>query len=220
MITKLPKWIWAGTWVLAFIAGMINVAGLLGYEHQAVTHLTGTTSMMAAALARLDTVGVLHFTIVIGSFVAGCVLSGYLVQDTTLQLGRRYGVALLLESLLLCAAVVLHNRGSLFGIYCASCACGLQNAMVSTYSGTVIRTTHLSGMFTDLGIFLGHWLRGLPVERRRMRLCFLTISGFFCGGVGGALAFQRFGFAALYFPAALTAFTAVAYGVYHLRHRA
>lgn len=35
---------------------------------------------------------------------------------------------------------------------------GLQNAMMSTYSGAVIRTTHVSGMFTDLGIFLGHFL--------------------------------------------------------------
>ena len=45
--------------------------------------------------------------------------------------------------------------------------------MVSTYSGAVVRTTHLSGMFTDLGIFLGHFLRGLPVDMRRLRLCFL-----------------------------------------------
>ena len=138
MISKLPRWVWAGAWALAFVAGIVNVVGLLGFEHQAVTHLTGTTSMLAAALAAHDGAAALHFSAIIGSFVAGTVLSGFLIQDSTLQLGRRYGIALLLESILLCIAVPLLNRNSIFGIYSASCACGLQNAMVSTYSGAVV----------------------------------------------------------------------------------
>ena len=219
MISKLPRWVWAGGWVLAFVAGIVNVVGLLGFEHQAVTHLTGTTSMLAAAVASLDGAAVLHFAAVIGSFVGGTVLSGFLIQDSTLQLGRRYGVALLLESILLCAAVPLLKRNSIFGIYSASCACGLQNAMMSTYSGAIVRTTHLSGMFTDLGIFLGHWLRGLPVDMRRLRLCFLIITGFLCGGVAGAVAFNRLNYSALFIPAALTAITSFTYGLYHLHKR-
>lgn len=221
MISKLPRWVWAGAWALAFIGGIVNVIGLLGFEHQAITHLTGTTSMLAAALASLDGAAALHFAAIIGSFVAGNVLSGFLIQESTLQLGRRYGVALLLESLLLALSVPLLDQQNMFGLYAASCACGLQNAMVSTYSGAVIRTTHVSGMFTDLGIFLGHRLRGLPVDARRLRLCFLVISGFLCGGVAGALAFQHLGYSALFIPSALTAATALSYGLYLLRrHRA
>lgn len=218
MISKLPQWVWAGAWALSFIAGIINVVGLLGFEHQAVTHLTGTTSMLAAALAALDGAAVLHFTAIVGSFVAGSVLSGFLIQDSTLKLGRRYGVALLLESILLCIAVPLLYRNHIFGIYFASCACGLQNAMVSTYSGAVIRTTHISGMFTDLGIFLGHTLRGLPVDSRRLRLCFLVISGFLVGGIVGAVAFQRLSYSALFIPAALTTITSLVYGTYLFRN--
>ncbi len=217
MISKLPRWVWAGAWALAFVGGMVNVVGLLGFEHQAVTHLTGTTSMLAAALASLDVKTALHLAAVIGSFVAGNVISGFLVQDSTLQLGRRYGIALLLESALLCIAVPLLDRSSMFGIYSASCACGLQNAMVSTYSGAVIRTTHISGMFTDLGIFLGHTLRGLPVDSRRLRLCFLVITGFLCGGIAGAVAFRQLHNAALFIPAALTAITAFTYRATLLR---
>jgi uncharacterized membrane protein YoaK (UPF0700 family) len=148
------------------------------------------------------------------------VLSGFLIQDSTLQIGRRYGVALFLESLLLALAVPLLTRQNMFGIYAASCACGLQNAMVSTYSGAVIRTTHVSGMFTDLGIFLGHRLRGLPVDNRRLRLCFLVITGFLCGGGVGADAFHHLGYAALFIPSALTASTALLYGLYLLRRHA
>lgn len=219
MITKLPRWIWAGTWVLAFMAGIVNVVGLLGFEHQAVTHLTGTTSMLASAVADGNGAAALHFLAVIGSFVAGTTLSGFLIQDSTLQLGRRYGVALLLEAVLLCAAVPLLQAGNDLGMYAASCACGLQNAMVSTYSGAVIRTSHVSGMFTDLGISLGHALRGLPVDFRRLRLCVIVISAFLTGGVAGTLAFHRFNYAALYLPGGLAAVTGVAYAFYRL-HRA
>ena len=108
------------------------------------------------------------------------------------------------------------NRNSMNGHYLASCACGLQNAMVTTYSGTVIRTTHLSGMFTDLGIFLGHALRGLPVDRQRLKLCGLIISGFLCGGIAGTIAFRAMSYAALLIPAALTAGASLAYWSYKL----
>lgn len=216
MISRLPRWVWTGAWVLAFIAGIVNVVGLLGFEHQAVTHLTGNTSLLAEALASADIPTALHLAALIGAFVAGTIISGFLIQDTTLQLGRRYGVALLLVSLLLFVSIPLFQIDSAYGMYTAACASGLQNAMVSTYSGAVVRTTHLSGMFTDLGIFLGHALRGLPVDTRRLRLCFLVISGFLCGGVAGTLAFHALAYAALLVPAFLTAAIAIAYGVYRI----
>jgi uncharacterized membrane protein YoaK (UPF0700 family) len=213
MISRLPRWVWLGAWVLAFIAGF----GLLGFEHQAVTHLTGTTSMLAAAIANMDLVAILHLAGVIGSFLAGTVYSGILIKDSALELGRRYGVALLLESILLCLAVPLLTQGSILGVYSASCACGLQNAMVSTYSGAVVRTTHLSGMFTDMGIFLGHWLRGIPFDRRRLSLCGVIISGFLAGGVGGTVAYRAFSYAALFIPGGLTASVSIAYALYRFR---
>ena len=159
----------------------------------------------------------LHFAALIGAFVAGAAISGILVQDSALQLGRRYGVALLVVSFLLFAAVPLLRHDSAYGMYAAACAMGLQNAMVSTYSGAVVRTTHVSGMFTDLGIFLGHSLRGLPVDSRRLRLCLIVISGFLCGGIAGAFAFRAFGYAALLFPASLTAAVSIVYGLYQVR---
>lgn len=220
MISKLPRWVWTGAWLLAFVAGMINVVGLLGFEHQAITHLTGNTSLLADAVARLDASSTVHFGLVLGAFVAGCMVSGAIIQDSTLKLGRRYGIALLLASALLFVAVPLLERESAYGIYAAAGACGLQNAMISTYSGAAVRTTHLSGMFTDLGIFLGHALRGTPVDGRRLRLSALVISGFFCGGIAGAASFRLVGHVALLIPATLTAAAAAAYGLYSWRrHR-
>lgn len=218
MISKLPRWVWAGTWALAFVAGMVNVVGFLGFEHQAITHLTGTTSMLGAAIAAADASNAVHFFLLIGAFVLGCALSGFIVQDSTLRLGRRYGIALALVSILLFVSVPLLTQGSAYGMYTAACACGIQNAMVSTYSGAIVRTTHVSGMFTDLGIFLGHYARALPVDTKRLRLCVTVISGFLLGGITGALMFKACGYAALLLPAALTAAVSIAYVAYRI-HR-
>jgi uncharacterized membrane protein YoaK (UPF0700 family) len=216
MISRLPLWFWCCAWTLAFIAGMLNVVGLLGFSHQTVSHLTGSTSLLAAALAELDGGGVLRFGMVICSFLAGAVLSGFIIQNNALQLGRSYGAVLLLESVLICVAVPLFRHQSLNGIFCLACACGLQNALVSTYSGTVVRTTHVSGMFTDLGIFLGQTLRGFPVDTKRLRMCFLVISGFLCGGLSGAIFFRRWSYSSLFIPAGITAATTIAYEIYRL----
>ncbi len=217
MITKLPSWIWIGAWLLAFVAGIVNVVGLLGFQHQAITHLTGNTSLLAEAIARFDMSAILHFLSLIGAFVAGTAVSGFIIQDSTLQLGRRYGVALLLVSLLLFISAPLLSHNNIFGMYASACACGLQNAMVSTYSGAVVRTTHLSGMFTDLGIFIGHALRGIPIDSKRLRLCVVVITGFLFGGIAGTFAFNALSYAALFIPAGLTAAAAVVYGVYYYR---
>ena len=141
-------------------------------------------------------------------------LSGMIVQDSTLQLGRRYGVVLTLESVLLLVAIPLFQRQQIWGALAAAMACGLQNAMATTFSGAVVRTTHLSGMFTDLGIGLGHLLRGLQLPMRRLTLSGLIVSGFLAGGVIGAWLFMRMHYLALLAPAALTGCTGLGYVLY------
>ena len=65
----LPRWIWTGAWALAFVGGFVNAVGLLGFEHQAVTHLTGTTTLLATSLASLDAPASLHFLAIIETLV-------------------------------------------------------------------------------------------------------------------------------------------------------
>jgi len=211
---KLPPWVFAGGALLAFIAGIINATGFLGVQHQGITHLTGTTTLLGIAIGHADLSSTLHFAALIGAFMAGCVASGLIIQDSTLRLGRRYGVVLVLESLLLVAAVPLLAQGIVAGDYLASAACGLQNAMVSTYSGAVLRTTHFSGTLTDLGIFIGHRLRGLAVDARRIRLLMALVIAFLFGAIAGTGLFGAFAYRALYVPAALTGVTGAAYALY------
>ncbi|MEO9079019.1 MAG: YoaK family protein [Rhodanobacter sp.] len=214
VLRQLPGWAWIGGGVLAFIAGIVNAAGYLGFRHQAITNLTGSTTLLGASLGVGDGGEVIHWGLSVAAFLLGAVLSGMIVQQQTLKLGRRYGAALMLESILLFAAVPLLDAGNPTGIYLASIGIGLQNGMASTYSGMVFRTTHVSGMFTDLGIYIGQRLRGLPVDTLRIRVCVLIVTTFTLGGAAGALLFGALQERTLLVPAALTGLCGLGYSSY------
>ena len=214
VLRQLPRWAWFGTAVLALIAGMVNAAGYLGFRHQSISNMTGNTSLLGIALGKADAGEALHWALTVASFVLGAMLSGIVVQQSTLRLGRRYGVALLMESVLLFAAVPLLDASDPLGLYLASAAVGLQNGMVSAYSGMIIRTTHVTGIFTDIGIYLGHLLRRLPVDTLRLRVCVLVATFFMLGGAIGAVVFGYMQDRSLLIPAALTGICGLAYTTY------
>lgn len=219
MTKKLPAWVEWGAWLLAFNAGGINAVGLLSLEHQAISHVTGSASWLGLALAKGNLGQVLHLTLVIIAFFIGAALSGWIIKDESLKLGRRYSVCLAIEAGLLFASLNGFSSDAPTAALWASAACGIQNAMVSTYSGAVIRTTHISGTVTDLGIYFGHWLRGIPVEARRVRLHALAVIGFLVGAAGGAMAWLRWSFAALWLPVGICLSLAAAYEIYRRLHQ-
>lgn len=211
-----PSWIMLGGMTLTLGAGAINAVGFLGVHHQAITHLTGTVSILSIEASRAAYPLAARALLVIAFFFLGAFVSGLVIRQSTLRAGRRYGVVLAIESALLFGAVFFLKRGALTGEYLASMACGLQNAMATSYSGAVIRTTHLTGIVTDLGIACGHYLRRQPVDWPRFQLYGVLLLGFFTGGVLGALGFARFGYDTLLFPAAISGATGIGYAA--LRH--
>ena len=211
---RLPRWAWFGTGVLAFIAGLVNAAGYLGFRHQSISNMTGNNSLLGIALGNGNGGEAAHWALTIAAFIIGAVLSGIIVQQSTLKLGRRYGVALVLESVLLFASVPLLDASSPVGLYLASMALGLQNGLVTTYSGTLIRTTHVTGFFTDLGVYIGHRLRGLPVDTLRMRVAMLVAATFMLGSAAGAMLFPLMQERTLLIPATLTGACGICYGLY------
>ena len=213
MLQKLGKWAWIGGGALAGIAGMVNAIGYLSYSHQAVTHLTGTTSLLGIALHQSD-LTLAFLAGVLFAFFFGAALSGFIIRRQTLKLGRRYGVALGIEGLFLALAALCMRQHLQIGAYLASLACGLQNAMATTYSGAILRTTHVTGIVTDLGSALGHALRGLEVDGPRVRLYALVLLSFFLGGILGAAVFAVAGTDALLYPAGLVFVVALGYTAY------
>lgn len=219
MISRLPKWVEYGAFVLAMVAGYINAVGLLGFEHQSVSHLSGTATLLGVSTLDASSGKVIHLLGILLAFLLGAMISGFLLHGSTLKLGRHYDTALAVESGLIFLALYLLSRGSFYGHYAASAACGLQNALATTYSGAIIRTTHVTGIFTDLGIMLGETFRGKTFDKRKAMLFLLIIGGFIVGGVVGAYAFGQYRFQALAAPGIICILLAMVYRVVSNRQR-
>ncbi len=209
-----------GAFLLTLGAGAVNAIGFLGVHHQGISHLTGTISLVSTRVAAANFSDALAAGMIVGSFFFGAFLSAVIIRQNTLHMGRRYGVVLALESALLFGAVYLFEGGTVAGAYLASMACGLQNAMATSYSGAVIRSTHMTGIVTDIGIACGHWVRGHPVDWFRMRLYGVLLGGFALGGVAGAAGYARIGYRTLVFPAVLSGVSGLGYAGYKQWERA
>ncbi|MCF3652257.1 YoaK family protein [Synoicihabitans lomoniglobus] len=201
---RTPPGIILGGFGLAAIAGMVNAVGFLGAYHQAFSHLSGTATHFAADLAQGHATRAALAGLLLISFLLGATTSGLIIRDSHLQPGRRYGVALVIEGLILFAAVPLLQRHLMLGGALAAAACGLQNAMATTYSGAIVRTTHVTGIVTDLGLALSHRLRRSPGRAGRTRLLAALLAGFLVGGSIGASLFDVLNYRTLWVPATVT----------------
>lgn len=214
LLSKLPNWIEYGAFVLALVAGCINAIGLLGFEHQSVSHLSGTATLLGTSFLGDSFEASLHLGAVLIAFFAGASISGFLLHGGRLKLGRRYDVALLFEAVFIFVSLFLLSKGYFSGQLAASVACGIQNALATTYSGAVIRTTHLTGIFTDLGIMLGSVLKGEHFDKRKAALFTHIIIGFVLGGTLGTYLFTLFRFQALLVPGFTCLILAAGYRAY------
>src|SRR5690606_7764290 len=123
----------------------------------------------------------------------GALLSGLVLRDTLFRMRRRYGVLLLIESALLMVSTLLALNGFDFAVSVAAMACGLQNAMASSYRGLTLRTTHVTGIVTDLGVLLGNRIRGREIRSWKIALLLSVLLSFFTGGLAGAVALSLYG---------------------------
>lgn len=189
-------WILTGGAALAFIAGWVN-AVVLGFYHVPVSHMSGAASRIGIDIASGDLSHLRVIAAIVGGFFIGAVVSGAVTGHSSLKPGRRYGVVLLIEGAALAAAAHLLSRGRHLGVPAAAFACGLQNAMATSYYGLVIRTTHVTGIVTDLGIMAGQWLRRHRPDGWRLAILTALLAGFTAGGLAGSYLFIAVGVRAL-----------------------
>jgi uncharacterized membrane protein YoaK (UPF0700 family) len=211
---EVPRIVWVGTALLSFAAGVVNVTGYLGFAHQALSHMTGTVSLGAIAVYQQGWLAGAQLLAVVLCFVLGAFVAGALLRERVLS--GRYVNALVIEAGLLIASAYLFEDTSVLAACLAASACGLQNAMTSFYSGSAIRTTHLTGFFSDLGLIAGLASTGQALPRKRLAMWLLVILSFSAGGIAGALCFHLMGFTTLLVPAALVLACAIGLGL-HLK---
>ncbi|KAJ3071802.1 hypothetical protein HDU98_004770 [Podochytrium sp. JEL0797] len=202
----------AGACILTMNAGFINVVTLDGVFSVTVSHVTGNVSRIAISLASGDLTTLSLVLSILFSFMFGSFISGYIVGDAKFVLGRSYGYALLLESAMLFASFLTLKGEYIVGEWCAAFACGLQNAMATSYSGLVVRTMHMTGIATDIGNILGQACRrDNHAEIWRLYVHVPILASYTIGGVIGQISYFYFKEHALLIPCCATGITAIAY---------
>ncbi|CAA7614048.1 Predicted membrane protein [Candidatus Terasakiella magnetica] len=199
---------------LTFIAGAVNAGGFLAVG-QYTSHMTGIVSALTDNLATSRLAAVVAGLGAVVAFVAGAAYSAILINwGRHHRMHSRYAYPLLWEAmLLLCFGLMggyleMHQTAILPVTVMLLCfIMGLQNAIISKISNSEIRTTHMTGIITDIGIELGKIFyinsqeesqRYKPVRPNKARLKLLVslLISFFCGGTAGALGFKYIGYSA------------------------
>jgi uncharacterized membrane protein YoaK (UPF0700 family) len=173
---------------LAFGAAFANT-GLVLHTGTSVSHLTGDVARMTINLARWSPsmVGdLLRVGVAAGLFLFGAILAGFVIHHPNIDLTRPYGRTITSIGSLLLASYFNIERHPIVSIGLAAFACGLQNALATHYRGLILRTTHLTGLMTDLGVVVGMRIRGHSVPAWKIRVPAMLMLSFFLGGLVAA----------------------------------
>ncbi|GJD33667.1 YoaK family protein [Methylobacterium aerolatum] len=190
-------------WTFAAIAGALNAAGFYAFGAYSA-NMTGNVSSLADHLGLGEARMALYGLLLVAAFMSGAAMATLLVAVGRWQ-GLRgvYAYAVLVEALLLtalgCAAPWLAEgtREAVLSLGLGF-VLGLQNATVTQITNARVRTTHVTGTMTDIGIGLVQCLARHPgADRARLRLHLVTAAAFLAGGIAGVVAFKAIGTALL-----------------------
>jgi uncharacterized membrane protein YoaK (UPF0700 family) len=186
--------------VLSLIAGLVNVTGVLSIN-TLTTNVTGHFAYFSEGLVLKNYLGALSYLLFILFFLLGSITSNVLIEVVSRRKpSASHTLPMIIEALIL---VFISFYKDLFDksvnptvVACALLfAMGLQNSLVTQVSGSKVRTTHLTGLFTDLGIeFSQLFFYRKPAEIERLSksiyLRLMIIGSFFAGCVAGGFLFK------------------------------
>jgi uncharacterized membrane protein YoaK (UPF0700 family) len=182
-----------GGCVLAFGASFLNTGFILN-TGTSVSHLTGDIAKIGSGLSTFGSGNGFHIvnvaTATLG-FISGATISGFLLHHPTIEITMPYGRILSALGICLVGAHFAHWDYPLLAIAIASAVCGAQNALASRYRGLILRTTHLTGIFTDLGIHLGMKIRGHDIEAWKLLIPICITLSFLVGAVSSSALILR-----------------------------
>jgi uncharacterized membrane protein YoaK (UPF0700 family) len=227
--------------LLSFMAGNINAGGLLACG-RFVSHMTGFYTLFGQSVAQWRWDEALGMATIPLYFLAGSMISAYLVERPIHQ-GKRahYVTVMLLTSACLFLPAILGTSGVMMGDFGGTThlrpnyvllallclASGLENAAVSCASGHSVRITHMTGNTTDLGIgivrifSLRKYTAHHGDEVKAAWLRFGIITAFSVGSAAGAVLFLRYEYGGFLLPAVLALYTAIHEAVAwrHVKHQ-
>ena len=186
---------------LSFVAGIVNITGVFAFA-TLTTNVTGHFAFFADELVKKDGAEAFVFINFILCFLLGAFVSSFLSEVSIKKSPKTSHILpLILETIVLIIVSFSEDlfKNSIntfhFASYALLFAMGLQNALVTKVSQSVVRTTHLTGLFTDLGIELSQlfFYRKEEEKSRLSKSIYLKLSiiaFFFLGCVIGGFVFQ------------------------------
>jgi uncharacterized membrane protein YoaK (UPF0700 family) len=202
---------------LAFIGGYINVVSLLSNYNFTITHLTGNVSKLTEAYFFKDSIHFKSYIYILLFFLFGSATSGFIVGGSEFKFKKKYGYVLISQSIVLLFATFLLKSNIFLGILLAAYTCGLQNGLIIKFNGSLVRTTHLTGTITDLGVNIGNFCRTKFLDKWKFFLNIILIFGFFTGGFIALKVFNFYKVYSLIFIVILYLFMGISYEI--LKHR-
>lgn len=213
-------------WMLmAFQAGVLNIGGFMAC-HRFVSHVTGFATFFGYELTRSDSIHAVGMLVVPFFFLLGAMISGLLV-DIRLKLHKKpkYYLSFGFIFFLLLAVFIggITGKFGFFGqplqtasdyilLILLCLTCGIQNGSITTVSKSVVRTTHLTGITTDLGIGLIRLLHAGKIDEpmeneKKATLMRLGIIFFFgLGSVVGGFSFSKLAYMGFIIPVITSGF--------------
>lgn len=201
-------------YIMAFLAGAINAGGFFAFARY-ISHVTGSMSLLADVLYLQDWWSAAVTFISVLCFVAGAAHSGWVILWTQqMRFRGSYGLSMWLEALYLLifglfgiTALQWDADGGLvfpsLALFLLCFIMGMHNTVMTLLSGGAIRSTHMTGTATDLGIEISRALYyskthhpRLPhvrVNKPKMWLLSGMMQAFLLGGIIGAWGYHKIG---------------------------
>ena len=187
--------------LLSFVAGLVNITGVLALK-TLTTNVTGHFAFFAEEIMRHDYATAITFFLFTIFFLLGSFLSSFLQELISLKNPDWSHIfPITLEMVILIAVGIFGTTTGLFSIdgkltaFFMLLSMGIQNSLVTNISKATVRTTHLTGLFTDLGIELSQlFFYKKPEEVKKLKtsifLRLSIITFFFLGCFSGGMIYQ------------------------------
>ncbi len=175
--------------IMSAIAGYINSAVLLEYAIP-VSQMSGVASHLSTGLFEIDAGFIFVSIAVLFGFIFGAFISGIMIGEKNYRETPNYAYGLTLNGILIMLAGLLNPLHSIFTVTLAAIACGLQNALVASYKGMQMRTTHMTGNATDLGVHIATKFRKGGQYSWQTPLLIVLLIFYVVGGVMGILFYK------------------------------
>lgn len=211
--------------LLSFVAGIVNVAGFLAIQ-KLTTNVTGHFAFFVDEVFKLNFWDAFIYFLYIFFFFLGSFSSSLLVEYIARKNSNyTYSIPTAIEAFVLLVIAIfgkqLITENPNVIAFVLLYAMGLQNSLVTRISNSVVRTTHLTGLFTDLGIELSQLFFYHEISARTklfisIKLRLTIISFFFLGGIIGGVFYMSMGLYVVLF-AVLTLFGGLIYDSAKLR---